>query len=72
VVFLALAAIGLTSQDEGTVRGAYLVMAPADWIVLVPSAHASLLSGIALALGTASGLFVTSSSTRPFVRRSLM
>jgi hypothetical protein len=57
LVFLALAAIGLTSQDERTVRGAYLVMAPAAWFVLVPLAHASLLSGIALSLGTPWGLF---------------
>lgn len=57
LVFLALAAIGLTSQNEHTVRGAYLVMAPAAWLVLVPLAHASLLSGIALSLGTTWGLF---------------
>ena len=57
IAFLALAVIGLTSQDETTVRGAYLVMAPAAWFVLVPLAHASLLSGIALSLGTTWGLF---------------
>lgn len=57
LVFLALAIIGLTSEDERTVRGAYLVMAPAAWFFLVPLAHASLLSGIALSLGTAWGLF---------------
>lgn len=57
LVFLALAVIGLTSQDERTVRGAYLVMAPAAWFVLVPLAHTSLLSGIALSLGTPWGLF---------------
>jgi hypothetical protein len=57
LVFLALAAIGLISQDERTVRGAYLVMAPAGWLVLVPLAHASLLSGIVLSLGTSWGLF---------------
>jgi hypothetical protein len=56
LVFLALAAIGLSSQDERTVRGAYLVMAPAAWFVLVPLAHASLFSGIALSLGTHWGL----------------
>jgi hypothetical protein len=56
LAFLALAAIGLTSQDETTVRGAYLVMAPAAWFVLVPLAHASLLSGVALSLGTPWGL----------------
>jgi hypothetical protein len=57
LVFLALALIGLTSQDERTVRGAYLVMAPAAWFVLVPLAHAALFSGIALSLGTPWGLF---------------
>src|SRR5262245_34632202 len=56
LVFLALAAIGLSSQDERTVRGAYLVMAPAAWFVLVPLAHTSLLSGIVLSLGTPWGL----------------
>jgi hypothetical protein len=57
MAFLALALIGLTSGEETTVRGAYLVMAPATWFVLVPLAHASLLSGIALSLGTTWGLF---------------
>ena len=57
MVFLALAVIGVTSEDERTVRGVYLVMAPAAWFVLVPLAHASLLSGIALSLGTTWGLF---------------
>jgi hypothetical protein len=57
IAFLALAVIGITSDDERTARGAYLVMAPAAWFVLVPLAHASLLSGIALSLGTTWGLF---------------
>ena len=57
IAFLALAIVGLTSRDEATVRGAYLVMAPAAWFVLVPLAHASLLSGIAISLGTPWGLF---------------
>jgi hypothetical protein len=57
LVFLALAAVGLTSEDERTVRGAYLVMAPAAWFVLVPLAHAALFSGLALSLGTSWGLF---------------
>jgi hypothetical protein len=56
LVFLAMAIVGLTSQDEATVRGAYLVMAPAAWFVLVPLAHASLLSGIVLSLSTTWGL----------------
>ncbi|CAM3367941.1 DUF2269 domain-containing protein [Kibdelosporangium persicum] len=57
VVFLALAVIGLTSQDAQTMRGAYLVMQPAAWWVLVPLAVASLLTGIVQALGTTWGLF---------------
>jgi hypothetical protein len=56
LAFLALALTGLTSKDEATVRGAYLVMAPAAWFVLVPLAHASLLSGIVISLGTPWGL----------------
>jgi hypothetical protein len=57
LAFLALAIIGFTSDDEVKVRGAYLLMAPAAWFVLVPLAHASLLSGIVLSLGTTWGLF---------------
>ena len=56
LVFVAMAGVGLTSRDEATVRGAYLVMAPAAWFVLVPLAHASLLSGIVLSLSTTWGL----------------
>lgn len=57
VVFLALSIVGLTSEDPQTVRGAYLVMKPAAWLVLVPLAFASLLTGIVQALGTPWGLF---------------
>jgi hypothetical protein len=57
LAFLALAVIGFTSDDPVKVRGAYLLMAPAAWCVLVPLAHASLLSGIVLSLGTTWGLF---------------
>ncbi len=56
-VFLALAVVGLTSQDAQTVRGAYLVMEPAAWFVLIPLAFASLLTGIVQSLGTRWGLF---------------
>jgi hypothetical protein len=55
--FLALSVVGLTSQDAQTVRGAYLVMEPAAWFVLVPLAFASLLTGLVQALGTTWGLF---------------
>lgn len=56
VVFLALAVIGLTSRQPQTVRGAYLVMQPAAWSVLVPLAFASLLTGLIQSLGTSWGL----------------
>jgi hypothetical protein len=56
IVFLALAVIGLTSEDAETVRGAYLVMEPAAWFVLVPLAFASLLTGLLQSLVTAWGL----------------
>jgi hypothetical protein len=55
--FLALSVIGLTSEDAQTVRGAYLVMEPAAWLILVPLAFASLLTGLVQALGTTWGLF---------------
>ena len=57
LVFLALAVVGLTSQDAQTVRGAYLVMEPAAWFVLVPLAFASLFTGIVMSLGTVWELF---------------
>jgi hypothetical protein len=57
LVFLVMAIVGLTSQDAPTVRGVYLVMVPAAWFVLVPLAHASLLSGVVISLGTPWGLF---------------
>lgn len=57
VVFLALALIGLTSQDAETVRAAYVVMQPAAWFALVPFAFASLLTGLVQALSTPWGLF---------------
>jgi hypothetical protein len=56
LVFLSLAVVGVTSRDEATVRGAYLVMAPAAWFVLIPLAHTSFVSGVALSLGTRWGL----------------
>lgn len=55
--FLAFSIIGFTGQDAYTVRGVYLVMEAAAWLVLVPLAFASLLTGIIQALGTPWGLF---------------
>jgi hypothetical protein len=55
--FVALAIIGLANGDEETARGAYLVMEPAAWFILVPLAFASLLTGLVQSLGSAWGLF---------------
>lgn len=57
VGFLAHAVAGLTSQDNQTVRAAYLMMALTGWFVLVPLSLASLLTGLVQSLGTAWGLF---------------
>lgn len=57
VVFIALAVVGLTDQNAATVRGVYLVMEPTAWLVLVPLAGASLLTGIIQSLGSQWGLF---------------
>jgi hypothetical protein len=54
--FFGLAIVGLTSGDAQTVRGAYLVMEPAAWFVLVPLAFASLLTGLVQSLGSTWGL----------------
>ena len=55
--FAAVGVVGLTSEDGETVRGAYLVMEPAAWLVRVPLAFASLLTGLVQSLGTPWGLF---------------
>jgi hypothetical protein len=57
IAFLGLALVGLTSDDGETVRGAYLVMEPAAWYVLLPLAVASLVTGLVQSLGTTWGLF---------------
>ena len=55
--FLALAVVGLTSQDVQTVRAAYLAMELIAWCVIVPLSFASPLSGLVQSLGTERGLF---------------
>jgi hypothetical protein len=57
VAFVALAVVGLTSGDGQMLRGAYRVMEPVAWFVLVPLACASLVTGIVQSLGTTWGLF---------------
>jgi hypothetical protein len=54
--FLALSIIGMTSDQEPTVRAVYLAMEASGWYVLVPLSVASLLSGVIQSLGTRWGL----------------
>jgi hypothetical protein len=56
-VFLALAIIGLTSQNIDLARSAYLAMEISAWFVIVPFCVTSLTTGIIQALGTKWGLF---------------
>ena len=55
--FVALALAGLLSDDVELVRGVYLAMEVTGWVVLVPLALASLLTGLLQSLGTTWGLF---------------
>ena len=69
LAFLALAVIGMTSQDAPTVRGVYLVMQPAAWYVLVPLAFVhAVLALLVLLLVTALGVYKPPGLT-PFGRR---
>jgi hypothetical protein len=55
--FLALAIIGLSSDNDMMLRSAYLAMQPITRFVIVPLAMATLTSGIVQSLGTSWGLF---------------
>ena len=55
--FLALAIVGLQSQDAILVSGMYLAMDVTAAYVIVPLSIASLVSGIVQSLGTSWGLF---------------
>lgn len=57
VVYLALGVAAITTDDPGLVRAAYLSMDWAAWVVLVPLAVASLVTGVGQALLTPWGLF---------------
>lgn len=56
-VFLTLALVGMTSQDQELVRASYLAMKLTGWFVIVPFAFVSLVSGIISSLSTKWGLF---------------
>jgi hypothetical protein len=55
--FLALAIVGMTSQDRELVRAAYLVMGLTTWLVIVPLALIGFFTGVVSSLGTRWGLF---------------
>lgn len=57
VAFLVLAIVGLVSEEVELVRGIYLIAEPLTWLVIVPFAIASLLTGIIQSLVTKWGLF---------------
>ena len=56
LVFLVLALVGVTTDDDQTARAIVLVMRPVTWWTLVPLAVASLATGVVCSLGTAWGL----------------
>ena len=57
VVYLALGVAAVTSEDLATVRSAWTAMELSGWLVIVPLALASLVTGVVMALGTKWGLF---------------
>jgi hypothetical protein len=56
-VFLALAIVGIASEDVELTRAAYLAMKLSTWSVILPLAFVSLLSGVVSSIGTNWGLF---------------
>lgn len=57
LVYLALGLLAVTSQDEQTIRAAWIAMEVSGWYVLVPLAVATVVTGLLMALGTKWGLF---------------
>ncbi len=54
--FLVLAITGLNTPDQQMVRGVYMAMPVVTWSVIAPLAFATLLTGLALSLGTKWGI----------------
>ena len=55
--FLALAVIGVASDERQTVVAAYIAMEAAAWLILVPLAIAAFVSGVVQGLASKWGLF---------------
>jgi SNF family Na+-dependent transporter len=56
LVYLALGLLAVRSQDEQTVRAAWIAMEASGWYVLVPLAVATVVTGLVMSLGTKWGL----------------
>ena len=54
--YLALGVAAVNSEEESTIRGAWIAMEVIGWWIIVPLALASLLTGVLMALGTKWGL----------------
>jgi len=57
VAYLAFSLAAVTSQDDQTLRAAWIAMDLIGWYVIVPLGLASWLTGLVMALGTKWGLF---------------
>ena len=56
LVYLALGLMAVRSQDEPTIRAAWIAMEVSGWYVLIPLAVGTVLTGLVMALGTRWGL----------------
>jgi hypothetical protein len=56
IAYLVLGVSAVTSQDDQTLRAAWIAMELTGWYAIVPLALASLLTGLVIALGTKWGL----------------
>ena len=54
--YVALGVASVNSEEESTIRGAWIAMEVIGWWIIVPLALASLLTGVLMALGTKWGL----------------
>ena len=57
LAYLALGVASVNSEEELTIRAAWIAMEVIGWWIIVPLALASLLTGVVMALGTKWGLF---------------
>jgi len=57
IAYMVLGVLAVTSDDAETIRAAWIAMERIGWSAIVPLAIGSLVTGIAMSLGTAWGLF---------------